>query len=51
MAERLVPDHFNKDGKPKRGYSSEHVAKREAARFGKTYYRCEFCSKFHLASK
>ena len=50
MTKRLVPDHFNKDGKPKRGYSSERLAKQEATRFGNTYYRCDFCNKFHLAS-
>ena len=36
------------DGKPKRGYSSERTAKQEAARFGMTYYRCDFCDRFHL---
>jgi hypothetical protein len=48
---RLVPSHFNKDGKPKRGYAKEEVAKAEAARFGMTYYRCDVCDRFHLASK
>jgi hypothetical protein len=47
---RIVGSHFNKDGKPKRGYTSEAKAKAEAARFGKTYYRCDFCDRFHLAS-
>ena len=51
MSKRIVPDHFNSDGRPKRGYPSEQVARAEAQRFGKTYYRCEFCSKYHLASK
>jgi hypothetical protein len=51
MARRIVPTHFNKDGKPKRGYVSEHVAKAEAARFGMTYYRCDVCNRFHLSSK
>jgi hypothetical protein len=48
---RLVPSHFNQDGKPKRGYVREEVAKAEAARFGMTYYRCDVCDRFHLASK
>lgn len=48
---RIVPSHFNKDGKPKRGYTSEAVARAEADRLGKTYYRCDFCDRFHLASK
>jgi hypothetical protein len=48
---RLVPSHFNKDGKPKRGYASEAVARAEADRLGMTYYRCDFCDRFHLASK
>ena len=47
---RLVGSHFKEDGKPKRGYTSEAKAKAEAARFGKTYYRCDFCDRFHLAS-
>ena len=51
MPKRIVPSHFNKDGKPKRGYVKEEVARAEAARFGKTYYRCDFCDRFHLASK
>jgi hypothetical protein len=48
---RIVGSHFNKDGKPKRGYTSESVARAEAARFGMTYYRCDVCDRFHLASK
>jgi hypothetical protein len=50
MAARLVGEHFNRDGKPKRANASERLAKKEAARFGKTYYRCEVCQKFHLAT-
>jgi hypothetical protein len=48
---RIVPTHFRKDGKPKRGYTSESVARAEAARLGMTYYRCDFCDRFHLSSK
>jgi len=48
---RIVPSHFNKDGKPKRGYAREEVAKAEAARFGMNYYRCDVCDRFHLTSK
>jgi hypothetical protein len=48
---RLVPSHFNKEGKPKRGYVKEEVAKAEAARFGMSYYRCDVCDRFHLTSK
>jgi hypothetical protein len=48
---RLVGSHFNRDGKPKRGYTSEQVAKAEAARLGMNYYRCDFCDRFHLTSK
>lgn len=52
MAERrIVGSHFRKDGKPKTGYASEAVARAEAARLGMTYYRCDFCDRFHLASK
>jgi hypothetical protein len=48
---RIVGSHFNKDGRPKRGYTSEAVARAEAARLGMTYYRCDFCDRFHLASE
>ena len=48
---RIVGSHFNKDGKPKRGYTSEAVARAEADRLGMTYYHCDFCDRFHLASK
>jgi hypothetical protein len=51
VSKRLVPTHFNADGKPKRGYATEDVAKREAARLGMSYYRCDFCDRFHLTSK
>jgi hypothetical protein len=51
VADRIVGSHFRKDGKPKTGYKSEAVAKAEAARLGMTYYRCDFCDRFHLASK
>ena len=51
MARRIVGSHFNKDGRAKRGYVSEDVAKREAARFGMAYYRCDVCDRFHLTSK
>jgi hypothetical protein len=50
MAGRIVPTHFRADGKPKRGYTSERVAKTEAARLGMTHYRCDFCNRWHLAS-
>ena len=48
-AKRIVGSHFNPSGKPKRAYSSESDARREAGRFGMTYYRCDVCNKFHLA--
>jgi hypothetical protein len=48
---RIVGSHFNKDGKPKRSYESEAVARAEADRLGMTYYRCDVCDRFHLASK
>lgn len=50
MGERIVGEHFNPRGEPKRGYSSERRAKEEAKRFGKAYYRCGVCGKFHLAT-
>ncbi|HEX6586690.1 MAG TPA: hypothetical protein VF052_08055 [Solirubrobacterales bacterium] len=48
---RIVGSHFRKDGKPKTGYKSEAVARAEAARLGMTYYRCDFCDRFHLTSE
>ena len=51
MAKRIVGSHFNRDGKPKRGYVKESVARTEAARFGMTYYRCDVCDRFHLTSR
>jgi hypothetical protein len=48
---RIVPSHFNKEGKPKRAYESEAVARAEAERLGMTYYRCDVCDRFHLASR
>jgi len=51
VSRRIVGSHFNKEGKPKRGYVKEQVARAEAARLGKTYYRCDFCDRFHLASR
>jgi hypothetical protein len=48
---RIVGSHFNKDGKPKTTYESETVARQEAERLGMTYYRCDVCDRFHLASK
>ena len=51
MARRIVPDHFNSDGRPKRAYPDEQVARIEAQRLGMSYYRCDFCGKYHLASR
>jgi hypothetical protein len=51
MADRLVPSHFRSDGQPKRAYDREDVARVEAERLGMSYYRCDFCGKYHLASK
>jgi hypothetical protein len=48
---RIVGSHFNKDGKPKTAYESEAVARQEAERLGMTYYRCDVCNRYHLASK
>jgi hypothetical protein len=49
MADRIVPSHFRGDGQPKRAYEREDVARMEAERLGMSYYRCDFCSKYHLA--
>jgi hypothetical protein len=51
VARRIVGSHFRKDGKPKTSYTSEAVARAEAARLGMSYYRCDFCNRFHQTSK
>ena len=51
MGSRIVPSHFRADGKPKTAYDSKWVAADEAKRLGMTYYRCDFCNRYHLASK
>jgi len=51
MTRRIVPTHFNRDGRPKRGYDSESVARAEADRLGMRFYRCDVCGKYHLSSK
>jgi hypothetical protein len=51
MGSRIVPSHFRADGRPKTGYDSKWVAADEAKRLGMTYYRCDFCNRYHLASK
>jgi hypothetical protein len=51
VSKRIVGSHFNKDGKAKTAYASEAVARAEAARLGMSYYRCDFCNRFHLATK
>jgi hypothetical protein len=51
MSGRILGSHFNADGKPKRGYEREGDAKHEADRFGLSYYRCDVCNKWHLASR
>ena len=48
---RIVPQSFYRaDGKPKPRYESE-VAPGRGRPLGMTYYRCDFCNRFHLASK
>ena len=51
MSGRILGSHFNADGKPKRGYERESDAKQEADRFGLSYYQCDVCGKWHLASR
>ncbi len=50
VGSRIVGSHFRADGKPKRGYVRESVARAEAARLGMGFYRCDFCDRYHLAS-
>lgn len=51
MERRLVGEHFRSDGKPKRAYPDATIAREEAERLGMSFYRCEFCGKYHLTSK
>ena len=49
---RIVPSSLpGRTVSRKPRYESESVAKAEAERLGMTYYRCDFCNRFHLASK
>lgn len=48
---RIVGSHFRADGRPKRGYPNERVAREEAARLGMTHYRCDFCDRWHLSKR
>ena len=51
MARRIVGSHFRKDGLPKRAFTRESDARAEGIRLGMSHYRCDFCNKWHLASK
>jgi hypothetical protein len=50
VSSRIVGSHFRADGRPKRAYVRESVARAEAARLGMGFYRCDFCDRYHLAS-
>lgn len=52
---RMVAEHFNQNGKPKRGFPNMEAAKKFLSRQGWTglyrSYECSFCGKWHIASK
>jgi hypothetical protein len=43
-------NHFRRDGKPKHGFTTIGEA-REFSRGYHNIYQCDFCGKYHLASK
>jgi len=50
MTRRLLGEHFNRDGRPKRAYPDYLTAYMLGQEYGLTAYECTFCGKWHLAS-
>ena len=48
MTERMISEHFNVDGKPKRLFGNWYLAKQEALKQCKQAYRCGFCGGLHI---
>lgn len=48
---RLVGEHFNPEGKPKRRYVNKPAAQAQARRLGKKVYKCGVCHYFHIGGK
>jgi hypothetical protein len=51
---RILGEHFNRFGKPKRGFPNEQAARRFKQKSNQTkhlhHYRCSFCGQWHLAN-
>lgn len=50
MTRRVLGEHFNRDGRPKRAYPDYLTAYMLGQEYGLTAYECTFCGKWHLAS-
>ena len=50
MTRRLLGEHFNRDGQPKRGFDTYLSAYMTGLEYDMTAYECSFCGKWHLAS-
>ena len=48
---KIVREHFNADGSPKRSWPTEAQAQRAAEAYGKRYYRCETCGEWHVGGR
>jgi hypothetical protein len=47
-----VRGHFRRNGNAKRTYDTERGARRAASKNERfTYYRCDFCGKWHVGNK
>jgi len=47
---RLLGEHFNRDGRPKRGFPDYLTAYMVGIEHGLKAYECSVCGKWHLAS-
>ncbi len=45
---RMLGEHFNANGKPKKSYKDPKEAQVAAYDAGKEAYKCEFCGDWHI---
>lgn len=48
---RLIPEHFNMVGDPKKRFKTQDDAELAAWMNGMKCYECSFCGDWHLANK
>jgi hypothetical protein len=51
---RLVGEHFTREGKPKRRFTTREEAEAHAERYGYQHlmiYQCSICRDFHFATR